>query len=106
MVNQIDNADFALLVCIENYERRLRGKEESGKGLGAQWEGSIITQVLYDSAARNTVFIPVLFSPDHSASIPIPLRGATYYNLNTEAGYEALYRRLINQRLIQKPELG
>jgi formylglycine-generating enzyme required for sulfatase activity len=48
----------------------------------------------------------VLFSPDHSAHIPIVLRGATYYNLNTEGGYEALYRRLTHQPLIQKPELG
>jgi formylglycine-generating enzyme required for sulfatase activity len=34
------------------------------------------------------------------------LRGATYYTLNTEEGYEALYRRFTNQPLIQKPELG
>jgi formylglycine-generating enzyme required for sulfatase activity len=106
MINQIEDADFVLVVCTENYERRFRGKDESGKGMGAQWEGAIITQVLYDSAPRNTVFIPVLFSPDHSASIPIPLRGATYYNLNAEGGYEALYRRLTDQPLIQKPELG
>ena len=106
MLNQIQDADFVLVVCTEHYERRFRGREERGRGLGAQWEGTSITQELYDAEAHNTMFIPVLFSPDDSAYIPIVLRGATYYNLHTEEGYEALYRRLINQPLIQKPELG
>jgi formylglycine-generating enzyme required for sulfatase activity len=106
MVNQIQDADFVLVVCTEHYERRFRGREARGRGLGAQWEGAIITQELYDAEAHNTMFIPVVFSPDHSADIPIVLRGATYYNLHTEDGYEALYRRLTNQPLIQKPELG
>jgi formylglycine-generating enzyme required for sulfatase activity len=106
MLNQIENADFVLVVCTETYARRFRGREESGKGLGAQWEGAVITQEIYDAAARNTMFIPVLFRPDDSAYIPIVLRGATYYQLHTEQGYEALYRRLTNQPLIRKPELG
>jgi TIR domain len=33
MVNQIEDADFVLVVCTENYERRFRGKDETGKGL-------------------------------------------------------------------------
>jgi hypothetical protein len=73
MVNQIEDADFVLVVCTESYERRFRGKEENGKGLGAQWEGPIVTQEIYDAAVRNTNFIPVLFSPHHSAYIPIVL---------------------------------
>jgi hypothetical protein len=106
MVNQIKDADFVLVVCTEEYERRFRGKEESGKGLGAQWEGAIITQEIYEAVARKPIFIPVLFSPDHSAYIPIVLRGATHYNLDSEEGYEALYRRLTNQPLLQKSERG
>ena len=93
--------------CVpRTYERRFRGKEETGKGLGVQWEGAIITQEIYEAETHNTMFIPVLFSPNDSAYIPIVLRGATRYNLNTEEGYEALYRRLTQQPLTQKPELG
>jgi len=55
MVNQIEDADFVLVVCTEIYERRFRGREEPSKGLGAQWEGAIITQEIYDAAAHNTV---------------------------------------------------
>jgi hypothetical protein len=67
MVNQIEDADFVLVVCTENYERRFRGKEEPGKGLGAQWEGAIITQEIYDAAVRNHGIYPcALLSPQLS----------------------------------------
>lgn len=106
MVNQIEDADFVLVVCTENYERRFRGMEDTGKGLGVKWEGAIITQEVYDAEAHNTTFIPVLFSPDHSAYIPIVLRGATRYEIKTDEGYIDLYRRLTGQHPTPKPELG
>ena len=77
MVNQIEDADLVLVVCTETYERQFRGREEAGKGLGARWEGAIITQEIYQAEAHNTMFIPVLLSPNDSAYIPIVLRGAT-----------------------------
>jgi hypothetical protein len=106
MVNQIEEANFVLVVCTENYERRFKGKEETGKGLGMKWEGAVLTQELYDAEARNTNFIPVLFSSQDSAYIPIVLRSATYYEPNTKEGYDALYRCLTNQPRVQKPDLG
>ncbi len=108
MENQIEDADFVLVVCTETYEHRFKGKEETGKGLGVKWEGAILTQALYEAESKNTNFIPVVFSDSDSSHIPIVLRSATYYNyrLNTEEGYEAIYRRLTNQPSIAKPELG
>ena len=106
MVNRIEWADFVLVVCSEQYEMRFKGQEESGKGLGGKWEGAIITQELYDIEGKNIKFIPILFSPYDSSHIPILLRGATYYRIDTENGFEALYRRLTNQPLVEKPELG
>lgn len=105
MVNKIEEADFVLVVCTETYERRFKGKEEAGKGLGVKWEGAVITQELYEAEAKNTNFIPIVFSPKDDAYIPIVLRGATHYEVNME-GYEALYRHLTNQPLVLKPELG
>jgi tetratricopeptide (TPR) repeat protein len=105
-LNQFEAADFVLVVCTENYERRFRGKEAMGTGLGVKWEGAIITQELYDAENRNTTFIPVFFSPEDSAYAPIVLRGATRYILSSEEDYEALYRRLTQQPLTQKPALG
>ncbi len=106
MKKQIKEADFVLVVCTEKYKRRFEGEEETKKGLGAKWEGAIITQGLYDTEANNTKFIPVLFSSQDSAHIPVVLRGATYYKLNTEDGYEGLYHRLTNQPRVLKLNLA
>lgn len=104
--NQVEWADFVLVVCTATYNRRFRGREEQGKGHGVNWEGVVITQDLYDAAARNTKFIPVVFSEEDAAHIPVILRGATFYVLDTEEGYEALYRHLSNQPRTQRPMLG
>lgn len=103
-MNQIEEARFVVVVCTEIYDRRVRGKEEIGAGLGAKWEGAIITQELYDSEADNDKFIPVLFSSEDSADVPVYLRGATRYVLDD--GYEDLYRHLSNQPKRLKPALG
>ncbi|UCH96268.1 MAG: tetratricopeptide repeat protein [Candidatus Aminicenantes bacterium] len=81
-------------------------KEEPGKGLGAKWEGNLIYQHIYEKDTQNFRFIPVIFEPDHKKYIPLPLRSCTYYILNSEQGYNAIYRRLTHQPKIIKPELG
>lgn len=81
MLNQIEQADWVLVVCNEAYYRRFRGKEEPGKGLGALWEGAIIGQELYSQGTLNQRFIPVLLDDEPTSHIPEPLRGATHYRL-------------------------
>lgn len=105
-VKQIEAADYVLCVFTEIYQRRFRGEEEAGKGLGAQWEGAIITQELYEGAGNNKKFIPVVLSTEDSNHIPQILRGVQSYDLSSEEKYEELYRRLTNQPLVTKPELG
>jgi hypothetical protein len=106
MVNQIETANCILVVCTEKYNLRFRGKSTDEKGLGAKWEGAIITQEIYEAESNNSKFIPVLFSPEDIAHIPITLRSATYYDLSLASGYENLYRRLSKQPSISKPDLG
>ena len=106
MLNQVEAADYALIVCTQQYDRRFRGQEEIGKGKGVTWEGGVIIQELYDAQGKNSKFIPVTFVPKDSESIPSPLRSATFYGLDKEDGYEQLYRRLTNQPRTHKPELG
>jgi SEFIR domain-containing protein len=103
-LRQIEEARFVLIVCTEIYHRRVRGTEETGRGPGVKWEGAIITQELYDSEADNDKFIPVLFRPEHSAHIPVYLRGATRYVLDGD--YDDLYRRITNQPKRLKRALG
>ena len=87
MNNQIEEANFVLVICTETYGRRFKGKGEPENGLGVKWEGAMISQEIYEAESKNTSFIPVIFSSGDSVHIPIVLRSATYYNLNTENFY-------------------
>ena len=86
MVNQIEWAEFILVVCTETYANRAQGREAPDRGRGARWEGAIITQQLYDGVGAD--FIPVVFDSGDVASIPVWLKGPTYYDVSTEDGYD------------------
>jgi hypothetical protein len=106
MLNQIEVADFVLVVCTERYSQRFRGREESGKGRGVTWEGGVIIQELYDAQGQNSKFIPVVFTSEDIEFIPSPLRSTSNYDLSTLNGYELIYRQLTNQPEMLKPDLG
>lgn len=90
MLNQLDDAAFVLVVCTETHYRRFRGHEAPDTGKGADWEGALITQELYEARSRTKKFVPVLFDPAHQPFIPEPLRGQTYFTLDSEDSYEDL----------------
>ena len=106
MTQQIQDADFILVVCTETYAERFAGKGATSIGQGVKWEGAIINQNLYEAAQKNAQFLPVIFTPTDSRFRPLVLRPVTHYNVGTDDGYEDLYRRLTNQPLTPKPELG
>jgi hypothetical protein len=106
MLNQINAAEFVLVVCTEKYRLRFEGKEQPGFGLGANREGSIIDQRIYEAGGRNDKFLPVVFSASDRVHIPETLRAWTYYQLGDERAYEQLYRRLTNQPEVAAPTLG
>lgn len=106
MVNQIEHANFVLIVNSETYMKRFEGHDTFGKGLGGRWEGAVITQQLYESEMNNKKFIPVVFAQEDIRHIPLVLRSASYYNVSIESQYEDLYRYLTNQPKIVKPQLG
>jgi hypothetical protein len=106
MEDQIESADFVLLVCTEVYLRCVRGKEAPGKGYGVLWEGHLIYQYIYDDGTRNSRFIPVLFEDGRASNIPKPLRAFTYYYVDSPEGYEDLYRRISAQSKWLAPPLG
>lgn len=106
MARGIRDADFVLMVCTDTYYRRVMGDEEPGQGLGVRWEGHMIFNHLHDAGTLNRRFIPVLFGAEHRGSIPDPLRGFSFYEISTDAGYESLYRRLTAQPGVEIPPLG
>lgn len=103
---QIKAADFVLMVCTETYHRRARGGEEPGKGLGVVWEAQIIHQLVYDSGAVSSKFIPILFSDGSAEHIPLQVKKWTRYVVDTKEGYDALYRHLTNQPWVKPAPPG
>jgi len=90
MLDQLDRAAFVLVVCTETYYRRFRGHEEQNLGKGVNWEGALITQLIYDSRSRTSKFVPLLCDAAHADFIPEPLRGDTHYLFRVKEGYSAL----------------
>jgi hypothetical protein len=106
MLDEVEKADFVLLVCTETYYRRFRGHEEPNKGKGADWEGALITQDLYDARSQTVKFVPILFDFGDERYIPEPLRPFTHYTLNSEPAYEQLYDFLLGQAGVEPGGLG
>lgn len=106
MENSIDEADFVIMICTEEYYNRVMGKTKTGVGRGVKWEGNIIYQHLYNCDTLNNKFIPVVFCDDDIKNIPTPIKGATYYNIQDQERYDALYWRLRGINKKEKPVLG
>ncbi|MBO0612141.1 SEFIR domain-containing protein [Thiothrix fructosivorans] len=103
MENQIEAADFVLLVCTETYLRRYRGQETEG-GRGVTFEGVVISQTLYDHYYRNTKFIPLI--PTHGSLEHVPLTLKPYSTYCLPSDYDKLYRVLTGQAEYIAPPLG
>jgi Effector-associated domain 7/NB-ARC domain/TIR domain len=103
VLNQVEWADFVLVACSEEYDRRFRGNEAYGKGKGGTWEGGVIIQELYDAQGNNSKFIPIVLNSEDSKFIPSSLRGTTYYRLDANDDYDSLYRYLTNQPETPEP---
>ncbi|MBI4783823.1 MAG: toll/interleukin-1 receptor domain-containing protein [Oscillatoriophycideae cyanobacterium NC_groundwater_1537_Pr4_S-0.65um_50_18] len=106
MEKRIEWADFVLIVCTETYRRRFRGDEESGQGRGATWEGTIIRQSLYNNLSRDTKFIPVVFSQQDVAHIPLILNSHDRYILDNEESLKTLVYRLRGKAIVAVPEVA
>jgi hypothetical protein len=103
MREQIESADYVLLVCTETYKRRYEGKDREG-GRGVTFEGVVIGQTLYEEFQQNSRFIPLIPDEGSFDHVPIELKGGSIYRLGAE--YESIYRILTGQPETKMPELG
>lgn len=101
MEDHLEKADFVALVCTETYLRRVRRREEPGRGLGVGWEGKLLYNLIHEDPNQGARLIPILFEGGDPAHIPMPLRGHSRYLLTrfefSDPGYEGLYRHLTDQ---------
>jgi hypothetical protein len=106
MMNQLDAADYVLVVCTETYYRRFRGHEVPGKGKGVDWEGALITSDLYAARSQSLKFVPVFLSSIVENYIPDPLRAGTHYAMVSESDYQRLYDFLLQQAGVEPGPVG
>ncbi len=106
MLDQIEEADYVLIVCTKTYHDRFRGRAVGAVGKGAVWEGAIVTQEIYADKGQNKKFVPLVLTATDTQHIPTILRSTTYYKPTETAGYEQLCRRLTGQHDTKKPQLG
>ena len=103
MEDQIEQADFVLLVCTANYLQRYRRKARDG-GHGVTFEGVVISQTLYDHYYQNTKFIPIIPADGNLDHVPLSLKDYTCYTLPDD--YDTLYRLLTGQPKHIAPPIG
>ena len=106
MRNQVKQASRVLLVFTETYQRRFEGDEAEGEGLGATFEGVIVTQALYESGGRNAKFRPVVFREEDEQFIPLELRRFNRYRVDIPDHYQNLLRWLYEAPQIVSPAVG
>jgi SEFIR domain len=106
MRTQVREAEKVLLVFTETYKRRFEGDEEEGKGLGATFEGVIVTQSLYESGGHNAKFRPVVFRDEDAQCIPVELRKFNRYHVDALDNYQNLLRWLYEAPRIVPPIVG
>lgn len=78
MQHSVQAAAVVLVVCSPKYKARFEKLEEFGVGLGATFEGAILTQELYNASMRNRKFFPIL--PIGGSFDHIPLMLQTFWN--------------------------
>jgi hypothetical protein len=74
MLGCIEHADTVLVVCTPKLKARYEKTAEPDTGLGATYEGAIVTQHIYNASMRNTKFYPILPEGGDLANIPLTLQ--------------------------------
>ena len=93
MLDQLDWAEFVLVVCTESYYRRFRGHESPGVGKGVDWEGALITQEINDAQSAGSIEPRRLTAACHSSlirsamplEVPLAVFAAAFFFAMTRA---------------------
>ena len=105
-LDQIEIADFVLMVCTETYHRWATGKEIIRKGKRVTWEGNVIKNEIFHANFHNTKFIPVLFNTQDINYIPNFVLGIDPYILDDPTSLTHLYRQLTQQKRVEAQNIG
>jgi SEFIR domain/NACHT domain len=106
MEDELEAADFVIVVCSAHYYDRYRGRGDPTAGRGGRFESNLIRDYLYADRSPVTRYVPVLSVDATEDHVPDPLRySVTRYRLEDD-GYDDLYRFLTAQHAEPPPPLG
>jgi len=61
---------------------------------------------MYDARSATAKFVPLLFEPAQEQFIPEPVRGQTFYVMNSEENYQTLLDFLLGQAGVEPDPVG
>ncbi len=94
MFNEIQSADFVLVVGSDEYKRRVESPPGNA-GSGANWEGAIVTNELYSlPSLAGKRFIPAVIGGNRFSQTPYFLAATTIYDVTQDAEFSALVLHL------------
>jgi hypothetical protein len=111
MLDEVQSADFVLVIASADYRRRGEGRAPPDEGRGVQWEAALIREEVYSNRSAVThKLLPVLLPGKSTADIPLwlgPNSGTSYRVTDfTLPGAEELIRVLTGQPYERPPPLG
>jgi hypothetical protein len=105
MESSIRESDFVLLVCTPSFAK----KANEGKG-GVGYEKSIVTGEIFNNAAIETKFVPILKYGSAEESLPSYLKSRLFVDFREEKSYQAslteLLRHFFKSPEFERPKLG
>lgn len=104
MQDEVEKADFVVLVCTATYRTRFEGRAEAGSGRGVNFEGVIAGQLLYDGKLDHARVIAVLFEREEVDAVPLAVRPSSRWVL--DAGYSELLGHLRGSGAVTPVALG
>jgi hypothetical protein len=103
MRDQIDQADFVLMVCTPTYRNRYERNVETG-GNGVAFEGLVISERLYEEYFKSLKFIPVTCDGGNIDHVSYELRGKNIYSVPSD--FETLADLIKGKQYNPPPPLG
>jgi len=105
MEDELEAADFVVVVCSARYYERYRGRGDPTAGRGGRFESNLIRDQLYADRSRLTRYVPVLAEGATADDVPDSLRHSVTRYLLGENGYDDLFRFLTAQHAEPLPPL-
>ncbi len=110
MEQQVERADFVLMICTARYRRSAMGEEKPNQASGVKWESICIHNEAYYEPKKIHKYIPLLLNEARQEDIPKAFLGRPFYHLTRfeleDNAYQDLIRHLTNQPPIIRPPPG